>query len=192
MKKIIGFSLLILFLMAACCPAHAQTPPVEKISVNVTDLTPEQILKTKADAETLAITQRIETYGKWAGSGKEVGIAVRDALMAVVEVADKFGKTNVGLFTMVMVAWKVMGEDVVRIIMGIVFALITTVFIFRSYHKNFTTRRIVTKTNGWKFWLPKEYEIVEPSTYDGYQFVKWVHFPMLILTYAITYALMFA
>jgi hypothetical protein len=64
---------------------------------------------------------------------------------------------------------------------------------FRHYKKNFTTYKVALKTNGWKFWLPKEYQLVEPTntSYDGYEFVKWLNILMLLGGFGITYAIMF-
>ena len=168
----------------------AQEP--EKITVKTSDLTVDQLAKIKAQAELETLQQKLETYGSWVGVGGEIGNAVKESLNAVVDVSDKFGKTDVGKFTMVMVAWKIIGRDLLRIFFGIVFATIYTIFMFRYYKKGFTTYRIAIKDNGWKFWLPKEYTIVKPQDYEGYEFVKWLNIVMLIGGYAITYAIMLA
>jgi hypothetical protein len=57
--------------------------------------------------------------GKWTGVGKEVGTAVKDGLDAVVVEAEKFGTTKVGNFVMIMIAWKIMGRDLIGIVFGI-------------------------------------------------------------------------
>ena len=53
------------------------------------------------------------------GWGKEIGTAMNEGLAAVVDQAERFGTTKVGNFVMVMIAWKVIGKDMVGIILGI-------------------------------------------------------------------------
>lgn len=55
----------------------------------------------------------------WIGMGKEIGLATREGLNAVVDTAEKFGSTKVGNFVMIMVAWKIIGRDVLGIVLGI-------------------------------------------------------------------------
>ena len=44
---------------------------------------------------------------------------MNEGLAAVVDQAERFGTTKVGNFVMVMIAWKVIGKDMVGIILGI-------------------------------------------------------------------------
>jgi len=192
MKKLILFTLISLFAVSFTANAQNTYGEPEKIVVNKNDLTPSQIAKIESDAKIAQLEKKLETYGNWVGVGGEIGSAVKEGLNAVVDVADKFGNTNVGRFTLIMVAWKVIGKDAVRIVLGLLFILIFTIFTFRSYRQNFTTRKISLKSNGLKFWLPKEYTLVEPETYDGYQFVKFLYLLMIMGSFGITYAIMFA
>lgn len=193
MKKLFGLlALMVMLTITQSYSVTAQTPAQpETIIVNKSDLTTEQLAKITLENEAKSLEQRIQTYGKWAGSGKEIGIAIRDGLTAVVDVADKFGNTKVGTFTMYMVAWKIIGKDLVRIFIGLIFILVLIPFVVWSYKKNYTTRRICIKGNGWKFWLPKEYKIIEPDTFDGYQFLKFLHIIVIFGGFGITYAIMF-
>jgi len=52
-----------------------------------------------------------ESMSKWAGAGKEVGVAVNSALGAVTEQAGKFGETKIGKITIFLVVWKVIGNE---------------------------------------------------------------------------------
>lgn len=56
---------------------------------------------------------------EWAGVGREVGIATKEALGAVVDSAEKFGSTKVGTFVMIMVAWKLMAKEVLAVVIGV-------------------------------------------------------------------------
>lgn len=189
MKKL--FLITVLFLMSVMTYAQ-ETTNTDKIVVKTSDLTPTQLMKIQKDAEIEALQKKLETYGNWVGVGGEIGNAVSEGLNAVVDVSDKFGKTDVGRFTMIMVAYKVIGKDIIRIVLGLIFMVIFTTFMFRHYKRNFTTRRIVTKSNGWKIWLPKEFKIIEQDNYDGYEVVKFLNILLLLGGFGIIYAIMFA
>lgn len=170
----------------------AQTQAPEKITVNTTDLTADQLAKIKSQQEVETLQKKLDTYGKWVGVGGEVGNAIKEGLNAVVDVSDKFSKTDVGKFTMYLIAWKVVGKDIIRILLGVVFLVVFTVFMFKYFKKTFTTYRVKVKDNGWKFWLPNEYKLVTPETWDGFEFVKWCNIVMLMAGYGIALAIMFA
>ena len=136
--------------------------------------------------------KKLQTYGNWVGVGGEIGTAIKEGLTAVVDVADKFGGTNVGKFTMVMVAWKVIGKDLTRIALGLIFILFSTTFILYVYRKNYVTRKILTKGNRLLFWQPREYELIQPKEYEGFEFVRWLYVAMFLGTFGFGYLIMFA
>jgi hypothetical protein len=188
MKSIIV--LCVLFLSLLTINTYGQTPAPEVITVNVSDLTPGQLAKIKADAVAADLATRVTNYGKWAGMGKEVGTAVKEGLMSVVDVADKFGGTKVGTFTMYMVAWKVIGQDLVRIFLGILFMCLITVLIFKSL-RVLSPRKVRIKGHWLKPWEPSEYQMVEPEDFEGIIFVRIIHLFLLAGAFGITYAIMF-
>ena len=187
MKKIIFLMGILLLGLSA----FSQTQQKQTVVVNTEDLTVDQLAKIKADQELDAMMKKMETYGSWVGVGKEIGITIREGLTAVVDVAEKFGKTEVGKFTMVLIAWKVAGKDVVRIFLGLIFMVLISVLLFKSF-KSYTTRRFCIKSPGWKFWGKKEYEIVTPTEFEGIQAVKILHLLLYAGAFGITYAIMFA
>jgi len=195
MKRFYGL-LSILTLMLITVSTYAQTTQTvdNRVVVDKSILTPDQIAKIYADQATNQVIEQVSTYSKIAGVGKEVGIAVREGLTAVVDIADKFGGTDVGKFTMVMIAWKIVGKDVFRIAIGLVFLVIFMIFIGKYYRDNFTVHKVAISDNGWKFWLPRQWQIVDPNVnhYDGYEFVKWLTILMVLGGFGITYAIMFA
>lgn len=76
------------------------------------------------------------TVSNWAGVGKEIGEATRDALNSVVDVSDKFSKTDVGKFVLVMVAYKVIGQKIIAVVLGIpvfLFGIGVWIFVFRRF-----------------------------------------------------------
>jgi hypothetical protein len=197
MKRFYGLLLILTLIVLVSAPSYAQTPTTKpadsRIVVDQSILTPDQLATIKAKQATDQVIEDVSTYSKIAGIGKEVGIAVKEGLLAVVDVADKFSGTNVGKFTMTMIAWKIVGKDVVRIIVGLIFLVIFMVFIGRYYRDNFTVHKVAISDNGWKFWLPKQWKIVDPNErrYDGYEFVKWLTILMVVAGFGVTYAIMF-
>ncbi len=192
MKKTILFFTLAL-LVSACCPKANAQAPTEKITVNASDLTAQQLAKIKTDQELQELEKKVETYGKWVGVGNEVGVAVKESLSAVVDVADKFGKTEVGKFTLVMVAWKIMGKDIVRIIIGLIFIIVSTWFIIYSFRTTCIERKVMLKNPGFLKY-PKEYQVVQPrfGNGEGLGIIRWLHLIAFFASFWISYGIMFA
>ena len=202
MKKVLILVTLIALFIVACCPsASAQTS--QQVTVDMADLTPAQRAKVEADAliakqqEQLAVYEKkIETFGEWVGVGGEIGTAVEEGLTAVVDVADKFGQTDVGKFTLVMIAWKVIGTDVVRIFLGLLFIAMFTWLLIYSFRRTCIDRRVlVSKKNpGFgKYPKEKEWELIEPLFGDGEGLgaIRIVHLVLFLIGIWITYAIMF-
>jgi hypothetical protein len=53
------------------------------------------------------------------GMGKEIGDAVKASLESVVEVSNKFSDTPVGKVTLVILAWKMIGHDLLGVLLGL-------------------------------------------------------------------------
>jgi hypothetical protein len=53
------------------------------------------------------------------GMGREIGEAVKGGLESVVDVSNRFADTPVGKFTLVMIAWKVIGQDLLGVVLGL-------------------------------------------------------------------------
>lgn len=178
MRKLV---FLFAMLFAVTITANAQTQKKEQMVVNVEDLTPDQVAKIKARNELEGINNKIETYGKWAGMGKEVGTAVREGLVAVKDVTVDFADTDVGRITMGLIIWKVIGEDLKGIIFGLPLWIIGMVILLWSYQRVCLRRRVVTSREGgwWIFGGKREYEtrhaIDESSPSAGiYSFIHWL------------------
>lgn len=108
------------------------------------------------------ITGTLETASKWAGLGKEIGITVKESLEAVVDVSDKFSKTDVGKFTLFLVFYKVAGADFLQLIIGFIWIGIVLIVSYRMYRNNLDRTVLVSKKwnkegKGWD----KEYKIIE-------------------------------
>lgn len=158
MKKIYGLIAIMTLLIAVSVPTNAQTS--EKITISTSDLTVDQLAKIKAETQVKELQKKLDTYGKWVGVGGEVGTAVKEGLTAVVDVADKFGKTDVGKFTMYMVAWKVIGKDIVGIVLGLLFFTVFTSVLIWIAKRTLTSKKVLTSNPG-LFKYPKTYEVVK-------------------------------
>ena len=182
--------------MIAVMPTQAQTP-TPKVGDPSTYLTAEQQAKYYSDLKIAELEKKLQTYGNWVGVGGEVGTAIKEGLTAVVDVADQFGKTDVGKFTMYMVAWKVIGKDIVRIVLGLIFIAVFTWLLIYSFKRTCLERRILVETKNAGFMrYPKErkYEIIEPRFGDGEGLgaIRVLHLVFFLIAIWITYGIMFA
>jgi len=170
--------------------AQTTTTKADRVGNPESYMTAEQLAEYYGDIKMAEIEGKMKKYGDWVGVGGEVGTAIKEGLTAVVDVAGKFGNTDVGKFTMVMVAWKVVGEDFVRILLGVIFALVMSILIFRSI-RHYYPRKYLIKGSRWLFWKDKEYKLREPSYDEGSAFMKIIHIALLMGSYGITYGIMF-
>jgi hypothetical protein len=192
MKKILFLSFCLMLFFVVCCPKiHAQTEE-QKITVKTSDLTADQLAKIMLEQKNAELQKKIETYGKWVGVGGEVGTAIKEGLNAVVDVSDKFSKTDVGKFTMIMIAWKVIGKDILSIIIGLLFFIVMTCVLIFSFKRTCIPHKVCIKNPGFLKY-PKEYEYIEPKLKvgDGLYAYGFLHLALFMGLIGITYAIMF-
>lgn len=193
MKKFLGLlSIMALTILAFTSTIDAQS---NKRIIDMDKLSPElqvQILQSEKNNPTSS-TQIIEQVSKfdWEAMGKGIGKTVNEALSAVVDVADKFGATKVGQFTMVMVAWKVIGKDVVKIIIGLLFFITFTSALIFTFKRLTKPRRILIENPG-LFRYPKKYQIIE-SKYDAEDttIIAVIFIVAFLIGIWVTYSVMF-
>lgn len=140
--------------------AYAQQNPDEKLIVRRGDI-PDAVLK---DIEA---KQKVQQYGWYVGFGKEIGIAVNEGLRAINEQTAAFGKTEVGKFTMFIIAYKVIGQDLIQFAIGFPLLLVGIGFFVWSFYKNCITRKILqeAKPDGTRTY----------KTFEGNPNEKWAH-----------------
>lgn len=80
------------------------------VIVKKSDLTAEQLAKVQSQQ----VKERLGEYGEYAEMGRGIGLAVSESLKAG-DVAVNFSKTDVGKFTMFLIAWKVMAKDIISV-----------------------------------------------------------------------------
>ena len=190
MKKIFGLiSIMALLIVVSAPMTFAQVN--EKITVNTNDLTVDQLAKIQLEQANAELQKKLDTYGKWVGVGGEVGTAVKEGLTAVVDVADKFGKTDVGKFTMYMVAWKVMGKDVIKIIIGLLFFIVFASILIYTFKRLTKEHRILIENPGFMKY-PKKYQVIE-ATFDAEDttIIAVIFIIAFFIGIWITYAVMF-
>ena len=207
MKRFLILLSLIAFMFVACCSNVSAQTTTTKSGDPLSYMTSEQRLAYEADLkltelqniknlEIKQLEKKLETYGNWVGVGGEVGTAINEGLSAVVDVADKFDGTDVGKFTMVLVAWKVVGKDVVKIILGLIFIIIFTWLLIFSFKRTCLDLRILTENTNpgfWKYPKVKKYEVIEPllSDGDGLGVIRILHVVLFLIGIWITYGIMF-
>ncbi len=173
MKKSVLFVLAaIAAFVAPMSGQTAQNQQPDTIIVRKSDLPPEVLKNLESQKELAQMAQKIETYGKWVGLGKEVGVAVNDSLAALTDQSERFGKTNVGKFTMFIVAYKVLGKDAVGVVIGVPLLVVFLVIWVWSYRRTCIQRTILVKSTK----DDKVYERIneDGSARAGYAFVHLV------------------
>ena len=96
---------------------------------------------------------------------------------------------------MIMIAWKVMGKDIVRIILGLIFITAVTIIIYKSMRKTCFGFNRKVKGNGLRFWEASEYEWIDGTYKDNNDInigAMWfLHMVILITSTGFTYLIMF-
>jgi hypothetical protein len=107
--------------------------------------------------------QSTAEVSKWVGVGREIGVATKEGLSAVVDEANRFGTTKVGTFVMVLVAWKIIGSDLVALVFGLPIYIAGVCVWMWSYRRFFMTGRVLVKYD-------KAAKIKEYGTRPAYEF----------------------
>jgi len=64
------------------------------------------------------VATKANTVSQYVGLSKEIGMAMREGLSALTDETDKFSKTDAGRFVMFLVAYKVIGVDLIQFVFG--------------------------------------------------------------------------
>src|SRR5690554_4850095 len=134
MKQFITiFTLLLVALMPVQGFSQETTQKPELITVNPNDLDPATLAKIKAKQAETEFKAKVESYGTWVGIGKEVGVAVDEGLTAVTKHATAIADTKLGKVTMFIIAYKVIGQDIIQILLGLILWIILTIIFTISF-----------------------------------------------------------
>jgi hypothetical protein len=110
-----------------------------KILISKKDLTQEQLQKYETN-------KTVETLSQWVGLGKEIGVAMNEGLTALTTTAVNFSETELGRFTMFVIAWKVLGKDVMRIFIALPAWLLLMGIFTWSYKRTYPRKILRSKT----------------------------------------------
>lgn len=135
MKQLLTICIL---LLTAFMPAYGQngngtSQSPNMITVDANDLDPATLATLKAKEAEQKMKEKIDTYGKWVGIGKEVGVAVDEGLTAVTKHSTAIADTRIGKVTMFIIAYKVIGKDIIRIALGLTIWFILTIMFTVSF-----------------------------------------------------------
>lgn len=154
------FKLCALITALACSSvfANTSTDNTQKVVIEVQQKpAPEQI----HDKPT------VEKAHEWVEFGQHVGSAMREGLSALTDEANKFAGTDAGRFTMLVIAWKVAGQDAMYLlekftglIFGIPAMMVWTAIYVWILRKRFIMHRVLVSKEGFWLWAKKEYKIV--------------------------------
>ena len=135
------------------------------------------------------VKNELKSYTEIAGYGKEIGVAVRDGLVAIKDVTIDLSKSDVGKTTIWLIIWKVAGRDMLRIAIGILLMIVSIFLISRSYFRTFK-RKICIKNNG--FLKGKEYTICKADNFWEYpNCAAACHFLFLLVMFGVCALIMF-
>jgi len=192
MRKLIAVSLLLFALLLFADVAQAQTTTPDTIVVNKADLPANLLVQLEQKKKMAEVTENLEIVSGWAGTGREIGIAVNESLKAVTEQTAEFAKTDVGKLTMFLVAWKVLATDahglisgVLGIIIGIPLLIFANAVCYHVYRRTFIGYRFVQESQGWLWWRKRNYSFREHLTKDWSDDVPAIFWVVLVLIWAI-------
>lgn len=141
----------------------------EQIVVNTNDLPPSLVEELRQKEQLAEIDQKVSTYTRW---GHEIGTAMDEGLSAITRHTADFAETDLGRFTMFLIAWKVMSEDIISVGGGTlkwviwfgVFVCFSLGLLW-SYRKTVIPRRILVEKTRTGFWnKTKKYELYIPNS----------------------------
>lgn len=148
-----------LFILLLASLLYAQNDSLIMVKKSDLPATLVKQLEVKNQIET-----NVEMAGKFAGVGREVGVAVREGLSALNEESNKFADTKVGTFVMFIIAFKVMGYVVIQFIIGVPLIIIGTfVFIFYFMRNCVDKKVLVSEEIGEDKKKIKKYENQHPE-----------------------------
>jgi len=156
--------------------ALAQGTSGKVYSVPESMLTETQKAQLKAQEVQSTVETSVETAGKYAGIGREVGAAFREILSAANEESNKFANTKVGVFAMVLIAWKIMGTDALQLVGGTFFALIWLPIWIIAFFRIALPRRVLAQVSAEG---AKTYETIDPAG-EYYPLWFWLIFLVMV------------
>lgn len=146
--------------VVAFCVAFTMSASATQVQIDLDKLTPEQaaaVLTAKQSAETPSkqSVPTVDQMEKWADVGAKVGQAIAATAKELNVGVNEFAKTPVGLLTMGLITWKVIGHDVWNIVGGILAWMAITSVILFSFSRFHISERIKDKEKGTVTYVPR-------------------------------------
>lgn len=163
--KTILFAIAMLFTIGIVAPASAANCD----SLSIVGLPDSAVIELKKKCVEVSKVQQaapdVSDIAEYAELGKKYGIALSEVAKSIGTTVNELAQTPVGKFMLVMVAYKVMGEDLIGIVGGVVwFSTMIPLWIFMFYKLVFSTRKVVEKFNEAGKRISQE---VSPVDYNG-------------------------
>ena len=118
MKYLLSFlTLAMLFVATPSYAAADDTLQVDITKLDQTQLRVYQEMKAMQSKSAISLDNLTpENVNKYAQMGKGLGTAINEGLKAVTTNVEQFSQTSAGKWLMVLITWKVMGEDAVGLV----------------------------------------------------------------------------
>ena len=151
----------VMFVVMMFCSVSLFSQSLSIDTSKLSDATKSEVLRVRKQSE---IEGKVKEISEWAGMGKEVGEAVNGALGALVDNVDKVSNTKVGKFTMILVAYKVMGHDLIGFVFIPIIMLVLLILLIWLLNK-YTSIKTVLKKDAIK---DDKGVVIKPAEYETY------------------------
>jgi len=149
-----------------------------KAELDASGLTPEQAAKFQLEIERIKATNKennitkpeeiIEKTTKYAELGKAIGIAIGETAKSLNVAVNDFVKTPVGQITCIVIAWKILGRDIIRYGVGYTLILSSIILWIYLYKKAYGQQiKKVEYTSGWWIFRGRTVEYVDAKPEDS-------------------------
>lgn len=145
---------------------------------------PESKLTEQQKAEFMKAATIQEQAKGWAGIGDEIGHAVNNSMAAITTQSNNFAQTPVGKLTVLIVIWKVVGDQAVHVAGGIVEIIFFVPLWIWSFRKTGIVRRALVSSEGWPIIGKKTWQVLDDqdkSDKDSRELARYIHLGVGIL-----------
>lgn len=140
------FLLSIFLFFVAVTSAYSQTNSCDEL--DVPGLSEKQVIELKQSCIKLKSTEApvsVQELGEYAELGKKYGIALSEVAKSVGTTVNELAFTPVGKFLLVLVAWKVIGQDLVGLGVGFTwFVVMIPLWVYMFHRFVFANRTDIT------------------------------------------------
>ena len=154
----------------------------DTMSIDTKNLTPEllaQVLKAQEKSSASIITP--QAAAEWADMGKNIGVALSEAAKAMSVGVNDFATTFVGKLTIVLIVWKVLGQDMWSIFGGTAFWITLTSILSWSYRRHHFTYPVTVPATD-RVAEHTDYKTRVDLDHDEKAVSMWVHLILFVLS----------